>query len=136
MFTLQVEPRVHVWPFGVIALFAKPAFVSVPLIANWTFDPEGFEALIVMPVTAAPFWKLIGVLRALPPLTVMLSPPPQSAAVADNKPAVSWTQYGPPLMLSVVFPVTVSVPGSVTAPGKESVHAPEPVIGVAPVTVI
>jgi hypothetical protein len=39
-------------------------------------------------------------------------------------------------MLVVVFPVTVNVPGSVTALGKESVHEPDKVIGEEPVTVI
>ena len=37
----------------------SPASVKVPEMANCTLPTLGFDALIVMPVTVAPFWKLI-----------------------------------------------------------------------------
>lgn len=69
----QFRGEVHV---VVMEELARPAFVSDPLIAKATFDPDGFEALMVIPSTADPFWKFAVPESADPPLTVMLDPLP------------------------------------------------------------
>jgi hypothetical protein len=81
----EVKPGDVIWfavPFSVMELFASPALVSVPEIVAATLLPEGLEKLIVIPVTAEPFWKFVGEPKAAPPLTVMTEPlPPEPQVV-------------------------------------------------------
>jgi hypothetical protein len=98
----------------VIEELARPALVSDPLMAKATFDPEGFDALMVIPSTADPFWKFTVPLKADPPLTVIgdpLPPEPHAEPVPLTTPVLLACKHcvPPPVTLVVRFPVAPSV---------------------------
>jgi hypothetical protein len=72
---VHVEPSVQVCPLTVVDGFAIPALVKAPEIAAVTFDAEGFAKLIVIPLTADPFWKFTGLVSVEPPFTLIATPP-------------------------------------------------------------
>ena len=57
--TVHVDPKVQVCPFTVVAEFANPALVKVPVNPSFTFPADGLLNVRVNPFVAELFWKLI-----------------------------------------------------------------------------